>query len=45
VAFRVRQIPLAQLRPAEWNANVVPPATLNKIRASPALEVRALRSR
>jgi len=34
VSFRVRQIPLAQLRPAEWNANVVPPATLKKIRAS-----------
>lgn len=32
--FEITWIPLAQLRPAEWNANRVPTATLAKIRTS-----------
>lgn len=34
VAVETRQIPLGMLRPAEWNANRVAPATLRKIRRS-----------
>lgn len=32
--FEIKQLPLEALRPAGWNANVVPPAILRKIRAS-----------
>jgi ParB/Sulfiredoxin domain len=33
-AFEIKELPLEALRPAQWNANVVPPATLKKIGAS-----------
>jgi ParB-like chromosome segregation protein Spo0J len=33
-AFEIKELPLEALRPAGWNANVVPRATLKKIGAS-----------
>lgn len=32
--FEIKELPLEALRPADWNANVVAPAILTKIRAS-----------
>lgn len=32
--FEIKELPLEELRPADWNANVVPLVILRKIRAS-----------